>query len=216
VQRLWCFVIFCGLTLVAGCKGKASTQASAGAGSGSGQGSGSGSGSGAPLTVPKADGSPPRKSPSITRPVVEKLKAMEFPGFVKMIRDATDNTIEIRYRTQARPLLSIEVTAGPCFKCVPMALAAWKSEEPRLKALIPAEIRERPDTVFELGATQLGATPMIFIYQLAHFFGKADDGQPVATYSHAYTLHFNDGVNQIRVVAKYSDDAGTRDKMGEL
>ena len=42
---------------------------------------------------------------------------------------------------------------------------------------------------------------MIYVYQLGQSFGP--DG---GTYSDAYALYYNDGVNEVRVVAEYKDD----------
>ena len=47
-----------------------------------------------------------------------------------------------------------------------------------------------------------------------HVHWAADDtGQPQGSYSNAYVLYFNDGINQIRVVAEYKDDAMSREDM---
>jgi hypothetical protein len=38
-------------------------------------------------------------------------------------------------------------------------------------------------------------------------------GNPIGAFSDAYALYYNDGVNQIRVVAEYKDDPTTREDM---
>src|SRR5262249_33724657 len=71
------------------------------------------------------------------------------------------------------------------------------------------ELRDRPDTQFDVGQTDLHGAPMIYTYQAAQLIGQDDNKNPVAAWTDAYALYYNDGVTQIRVVAEYKDDPMT-------
>jgi hypothetical protein len=91
--------------------------------------------------------------------------------------------------------------------CVPMRLAAWKARGDLLSQFLSKELAARADTRFEVGTRSLAGITAISTYQLGHFFGKDDRDQPVGAYSDAYVLHYNDGINRIRIIASYLDDA---------
>lgn len=216
---------------LAGCKDKPKTQPVqpvAGSGGSGAGGSGSGgsaqaAGSGeAPkqneLDIPKPTGSAPIKT---TKPLVkaqyEKMSAFEVAGWKKDVRRLTDKAVEVRYKTAARPTLAVTLTASPCFDCIPMELPKWQAKADGLKNLLPPELRDRKDTVFEIGEVKLAGAPLIFTYQLAHLFGVDDTGQQRGAFSNAYALYHHDGVNQIRVVAQYMDDpTASRDELANL
>lgn len=168
--------------------------------------------------LPKGDSSPPNKTTApLSKPVIDKLSALEYEGFTKTVRTATDKSVDLRYHTKERPRLSVDVTVAACFDCEPMELDKWKAKERALKVGLGSEdLFKRSDTVFELGTTELNGAPVIFAYVLGHGFENDDLGQPSGDYAHSYTLYFNDGINQLRVAAKYSDDPLTREKMVEL
>jgi hypothetical protein len=88
-----------------------------------------------------------------------------------------------------------------------MAPDVWRARAGQLEQALPAELRARPDTRFELGARDLGGATASYTYQLGAAFGDDASGQPTGSYSDAYILYYNDGVNQIRVNAAYLDDA---------
>jgi hypothetical protein len=217
---------------LAGCKDKPKAQpaqpvAPAGSGSEGGSGAaagsaGSGAGSGSAvqseIDIPKATGTPPVKT---TKPLekaqYEKMSAREAGGWKKTIRHISDKAVEVRYKTSARPVLAVTITASPCFDCVPMELPKWKAKADALKNLLPPELRDRKDTTFEIGEVKLAGAPLIYTYQLAHLFGPDETGQQQGAFSNAYALYHNDGVNMIRVVAQYMDDAtATRDDLANL
>ena len=112
-----------------------------------------------------------------------------------------------------RPTIATTITITPCFDCPAMELAAWKAREASLRLLIGPELRDRPDTVWEMGQTELNGAPVIFTFQLGHHFGKDDNGNPTAAFANAYALYFNDGTNQIRVVTEYKDDPVAREDL---
>jgi len=91
--------------------------------------------------------------------------------------------------------------------CPAMTLAAWQPLADELRRALPAALRSRPDTRFELGAHDLSGQPAIYTYQLGAAFGKDDHDQPTGDYIDTYTLYYHDGQNQLRVTASYRDDA---------
>ncbi|MGE0867374.1 MAG: hypothetical protein AB7P03_02345 [Kofleriaceae bacterium] len=168
--------------------------------------------------LPKGDGTPPKKTTAkLSQATIDKLSALEYEGFKKTIRTSTDHSVDLRYHTKERPRLSVDVTVAACFDCLAMDLPQWQAKDRALKVgLASDDLFKRSDTVFELGQTDLHGAPVIFAYLLGHAFQNDETGQPSGDYAHAYTLYFNDGINQIRVAAKYSDDPLTREKMVEM
>lgn len=213
---------FVSLIALAGC-GSKKEPAKADTGSGS---AGSGSAVASPpdgsaatvakgnsLTLPKGDGTPPKQSAKpLDKADFEKLAKHEFTGFTPIVRNK-EGQLDVRHATAARPILATTVTIAPCFDCLPMELDKWKAKEAGLKMLLADELRDRPDTTWELGTTELHGQPLIFSYQFGYNSGKDDQDNPVLAYSNAYALYFSDGKNQIRVVAEYKDDPVTREDL---
>jgi hypothetical protein len=203
-------VILSLLALAVGCKGKPKHQNPPTNLAG-------GSGSSAPKTapdivLPAGPGTPPDKT---TKPLdIEKLKKlsqMTFPGFQIEPRAASEKVLELRQKTEDHPKIWATVTIQPCFDCVPMDLPKWKEKTDSLKLFLTDELKSAPDTVFEVGATDLHGAPMIYTYQLAQFAGSGH-----GAYSHAYCLYYNDGINSIRVLAQYKDDPmATKEAMAQ-
>lgn len=197
------------------CKSKTDSKPATGSGSAvAAAGSGSGAGSADPgaITLPKGPGTPPNKTTAkLDDAAFAKLAELEYPGFKKEVRK-TSGGFEVRHSTP-RPKISVNVLITPCFDCIPMELERWQAKTDALKALLPPELRDRPDTTFEVGATELHGAPLIYTYQLGHYFGKDENDNPIADYSSAYVLYHNDGVNQIRVVANYADEPVSREDL---
>jgi hypothetical protein len=82
-----------------------------------------------------------------------------------------------------------------------------------MKALLAEELRDRPDTVWDLGKTEINGQTMIYTYQLGHVSEKDDLGNPQSAFTNAYALYYNDGKNQVRVVAEYKDDQVAREDL---
>lgn len=162
----------------------------------------------------KGDGTPPKKT---TKPIdqadFERLGKLDFAGFEKQDR-TMGKSFEVRLTTP-KPRLAVTATITPCFDCLPMDLAKWQAKGDAMKLLLAEELRSLPDTIFELGKTELNGQPMIFTYQFAMLSGKDDNG-PSGAYSNAYALYYNDGVNQFRVVAEYKDDWQTREDLARI
>lgn len=214
------------LSLGAACKDKPKQAATTGSGSAVATGSGSatdsaGSAGEKPneITLPPLTGTPPVKT---TKPLDkaksdEITKSLDFNGFSKDVRRADDAGLDVRYKTVARPRLAITINAGKCFDCLPTDVEKWKPKTDGLKGLIGPELKDRPDSTFELGTTDVGGTPVIFTYHVGYSIPANPTEELPGAYAHAYALYFNDGVNMIRVVAEYKDDVPkTREDMVNL
>jgi len=214
------------LSLGTGCKAKPKQQAATGSGSQvAATGSGS-AGSAAPagekpneIVLPPLTGTPPIKT---TKPLdkaksEEITKSLDFNGFSKDVRRADDAGIDVRYKTTVRPRLAVTINATKCFDCQPMELEKWKPKADSLKVLIGPELKDRPDTTFDFGMTDVGGTPVVFSYHVGYSIPASPSDETPGAYAHAYALYFNDGVNMIRVVAEYKDDVPkTREDMLNL
>jgi hypothetical protein len=90
-----------------------------------------------------------------------------------------------------------------------MEVAKWQGKPDELKKSLAEPLREAQDTTIEVGATDLKGLPAIFTYELGQAFGSKG-----GAYIDQYILFYNDGVNQIRVMAAYTDDPRpTREEM---
>lgn len=164
----------------------------------------------------------------------EKLQRLTFSGFEVRTRSLDSaNGLELRQITADRPRIWATITIAPCQPrallgdCTALTVAAWQARAAELKAaLLHPDIAAAPDTVFEIAATTINDVTWIYQYQ----FGQtqpASSAQTSATgdarrageyaWSHAYVLYYNDGHNQIRVVAEYKDDpAASKEAMAKL
>ena len=166
-----------------------------------------GSGSGSVLRLPKLAGTPPVKT---TKPIdaakAQELAKIEFESFTRDVRVADAKGIDLRYFTKARPTIMVTVNATKCFDCLPMEESKWRAKSDALKYLIGPELKDHRDTTWELGMTEIAKTPYAWTYHVA--YNVAPDTIGVAgSYATAYAIYYNDGVNMIRVVAEYKDDA---------
>lgn len=170
------------------------------------------------LDLPKASGTGPVKTAApLTQAQYEKMSSLEVPGWDKDVRRLDGKALQVRYRSKERPTIGVTLDASPCADCIPMELAKWQAKTDGLKGLLPPELRDHKDTTFEVGSVTLAGAPLIFTYQVGFLFGKDDNDQPHGSYSNTYALYYNDGKNQLRVVASYMDDAtASRDQMIDL
>ena len=162
------------------------------------------------LALPPISDAPiPKSTKPVDRTTLERLSKKTFEGFGLTVRGVTDKAVEVRLITADFPKIAATVTIATCdnpnghpFTCVPIDLAKWKEKEAALKEkTLQPELRTAPDTVWELGNTELDSAQMIFTYQLGQSFGSNGGG-----YTDAYALYYNDGINQARVVAEFKDD----------
>jgi hypothetical protein len=118
----------------------------------------------------------------------------------------------VRFTTKSRPFVMVTVVASPCdgtTSCPPMELDTWKAPEnaAMLNFARNKDMQALKGAVLEAGTVDFNGQKMIFEYHLGETT-KADENQNTsATYGHAYTMFWNDGVNQIHVTAEYRDMA---------
>lgn len=207
-----------------GCKGKKDNKATGDTGSTAASASVSPGASattppagGSVLALPKLSGTPPKKTTApLDSAAAARMVALEFAGFKKDVHSEHPAGIDIRLQTEARPRLQVSILARPCNPCTPMELAAWQAKTEELKQGMHEILRKSPDTVFEVGQAELGGQPVISVYQLGIASEKDDNDNPVTAATNSYTLHYNDGVNSISVVAAYMDNLRTAAGMADL
>jgi hypothetical protein len=177
------------------------------------------------LVLPHSDGSPIKPTTGqLDAATLNRLAGMTFPGFQlnPLGVDTNGGGMRVEQRTTDHPIVWVDITVTSCAHnvtmvgCLPMELAKWNNE-PRyseLKNILPPSLRAQSDTIFEVGATELDGHKMIFTYQLgqtvSHPTQPGDTGSAFNpggfSFTDAYFLYYNDGINQIRVVAEYKDD----------
>jgi hypothetical protein len=206
-----------------GCKSKPKRKAPpANVGSAAATGSGSGSGSAAMRPAPdlilprSAEGGPPKKS---TKPLekadFEKLDKLEYQGFEIEHRTVGDKVMEVRQKTKDHPRLWATVTIQPCLACVPMDLAKWKEKEQELKVVMGKLKDVKTGVESEVGSTELGGATVIYHYYVG-FGTTPGEGGGETTFGNAYVAYYNDGINEIRVLAEYKDDPATVENLKKL
>ena len=163
------------------------------------------------VALPKGTGKPPVKTTKrLTKTQWEAAAKLEYADWDHDVRDLADNHVEVKYRTKARPKISVTITSSHCLDCPPMKLASWQPKADAMKQLaIPSpNLRNRKDTLFELGENTLNGQPFIFSYQLGSNVAPDPDNenQPSGEYPDAYIAYYNAGTNQISVIAAYADD----------
>ena len=161
------------------------------------------------LELPKLSGKPPAKTKTKhTQAEYEKLGKLEYPGWKRDLRRALPNVLDVVHTTEQRPKISVRVTMSACVKCLPMDVEKWRAEKESLRQTLQQELRDKPDTVFEIGEVTVGGAKVMTSYQLGVNFSSDEHG-PMGAYSNALTFYFNDGINQIKMVVHYADDALT-------
>jgi hypothetical protein len=204
-------IVLLAVLLACGCKDKKSQQANNGSGtSGAMRADAGGGGAALPgqhtITLPKLKGTPPNKSKALDAKKSEELSKLDFDGFNKEVRVASDIGIDVRYLTKERPAIMVTINASKCFDCIPMELDKWKAKEAALRVLIGTDLKDVKDTLFEMGATDITKTPYIWQYHVGYNVNPDPATGLAGAYGTAYAIHYNDGVNMIRVVAEYKDD----------
>lgn len=159
-----------------------------------------------------------KTSGPISGDVLAVLGRQTWRGFQRVPHAADPaKGMEVQHVTEDHPRISATITIAPCAPtavlgpCTPMQLAAWQARDAQLKKLVPEKIRDAKDTKFEIGTVKFHETDLIYTFQLGQVSGIAEQGPQKGAayiaYTYAYTLYFNDGQNQIRVIAEYKDDA---------
>jgi hypothetical protein len=178
------------------------------------------------IALPRGDGSPPKKTTEpLSMASMVAIQKATYKGFqTKLHAINVERGSEVEYITEDRPRISATVTIAACSDkavlgpCLPINLGAWTAKTADLKKMVPPDLRELSDTKFEVGTVKFHDTDMIFTFQLGQTTGVKTTGSAAGRsyieYTYAYILYYNDGHNQIRVVAELKDDANTsRDKM---
>ncbi len=220
VRPVRALVIFVSLlAFAAGCKDKPKRKAPpANVGSAAATaGSGSGTMRPAPdLMLPRGDGTPPKKTEKPhTKADYERLAKLEYPGFVKEERTVGEKVLEVRQKTKDHPRMWTTVTVQPCLDCVPMDLAKWKAKEDELKVLMGGLKDAKTGVESEVGQTELFGATIIYHYYVGYATVPGEGGGE-STYANVYVAYYNDGVNQVRVIAEYKDDPTTVENMKKL
>lgn len=196
------------LALAVGCKDKPTKKAPpANVGSAApAAGSGSGTRPAPDLVLPRADGTPPKKTTKPhTKADYERLAKLEFPGFLADVRTVGDKVFEVRHKTKDHPRLWAVVTIQHCFECLPLELDKWKAKEAEIKAINLEALKDSKDVDWEMGETTLNGQKLIYAYQVGTGTAPGEGGGQFM-FTNNYAVYFNDGVNAIRVVGTYKDD----------
>lgn len=198
-----------------GCKDKPTKKAPP-SNVGSATGSDSGPRPAPDLILPRADGTPPKKTTTpLTKADYERLAQLEYPGFVRDVRALTDDIFEVRHKTKDHPKLWAEVMVKPCSDCLPMELDKWKAREAELRAKTLESLKDTPGIDWELGETELNGQKVIYIHQIGTTNAPGPGGGAYS-FTNAYIAFYNDGVNEIRVIGSYKDDPVTRQGLEQL
>jgi hypothetical protein len=174
--------------LAGGC-GKSESKPNTVTTNGSGQ-SGVGIGTGA--VVPTGPGKP------IDKPILEAITKLPFGGGEIKVLTVEDDLMSMTITPKGvTPERRSRLTISKCLNCVPMDKAKWEERRSELLQLVPAELRDKPDLVYEIGETTIAGHEVIYVYQAGVHVTPGD----TQTVSHAYTINWNDGVNQLHIVA---------------
>ncbi|MCW5803234.1 MAG: hypothetical protein KIT31_12695 [Deltaproteobacteria bacterium] len=161
-----------------------------------------------PVTLPKPTDTPPKPTTGrLDRAAFDRVGALEYPSFDKRIEGVDDKGIQVKFQTKERPKMAVTVNVAPCFDCLKMDLAAWREKTAALKLAITPALREHKNTKFAIDEYKLNGATVIGTYQLGSNLGEKDDeGNTTGSYMNAFTLYYNDGNNQARVMVSYADD----------
>ncbi|MEO8843091.1 MAG: hypothetical protein ABI591_29250 [Kofleriaceae bacterium] len=178
------------------------------------------------IVLPHGDGSPPKKTTApLTLDELIALQRRNYKGFQSQPHAiSAERGSEIAYLTEDHPRIVTTITIAPCSDkavlggCVPINLGAWTARTGELKKMVPPDLRDLPDTKFEVGVVKFHATDLIYTFQVGQTSGVKTTGSAAGRtyieYTYAYILYYNDGHNQIRVVAEVKDSANAgRTKM---
>lgn len=144
---------------------------------------------------------PTRAGRPFDKAAFDEIAALSFAGTTTIL-DIGEDALAIKVSPEGARPTAITVRLSRCLNCVAMDRAQWEGRLAELKALLPKELRERPETVFELGDVTISGQKVIYVYQIG--VNPVMDGQYTKSVmsTHAYTIYWNDGVNQAQIVAK--------------
>lgn len=196
------FVLVLAFSLVA-CKGKPKPQAAPGSGKVEMQGSNRPH----DVELPHSDGSPPVKTTAPIKPeTFQKLSELTFPGFSLNVQMVKPDYLWVYQRIPESPVIRASIHIWTCAKgpggCFPVDVEEYKAKHmDALKQYLSEDLQKQPDTVFETGMTDVNGTKVVYAFQLGMSHGDMH-----SEFTYAYVLYYNDGINEIRVLAEYKDD----------
>lgn len=168
------------------------------------------------LELPHSEGGPPKKTTAPhTKADYERLSKLTYPGFAQQIRTLGDKVFEVRQITNGHPRYWVTVTIQHCMDCVPMELEKWKARTEDLKVLLGA-LKNAPGVTFDVGQTHVNGAPVMYSYQFGDGKIGEDKGGPQTSFTNAFAAYYNDGINQIRVVAEYKDDPKPLEELAKI
>jgi hypothetical protein len=144
--------------------------------------------------VPSGPGVP------IDKAILEAITKLPFGGGELKVLTVEDGLMSMTVTPKTTPPAATRrsrLTISRCLNCVPMDKAQWQARKADLLLLIPAELRDKPDLIFEIGDATIAGQKVIYVYQAGVHVVPND----LQTVSHAYTINWNDGVNQIHIIA---------------
>ena len=168
------------------------------------------------IELPRGTGKPPVKT---TEPLPLKklleLQQRAWKGFqIQPHAINPEKGMEVQHVTEDKPKITATITIAPCSDqavlgaCKPIQLPLWQADAAHLKMLVPEELRS--DAKFEVGLVKFHNTDLIYTFQLGQTTGTfskgSNAGMAYTAFTYAYVLYYNDGVNQIRVIAEYKGD----------
>jgi hypothetical protein len=168
------------------------------------------------IALPAPTGKPPIKTTGeFDKPMMDKIGEPSFEGWEKVPHGGHNGHVQVRHVTKDHPKIMAEITIDPCKDaCTPIELAKWQdnAKQDELKTtLLGSALIAAPDTTWVLGQTEVNNVPMIYVYGLGQAFSNG------GSYADFYALYYNDGANQLRVIAHYDDDpTRTQQLMAQL
>ena len=163
-----------------------------------------------------AEGGPPKKTTKPhTKADYEKLSKLELKGFTSQVQTVGEKVFEVRQITPGHPRFWATVTIKHCLDCLPMDLAKWKAKEEDLKVLL-GPLKGMPNVQFEVGQTTSNGAPVMYTYQIGDGASDGGEGGMTQHFTDAFTAYYNDGINEIRVIAEYKDDPKSAGELAEV
>ena len=154
---------------------------------------GGGGGGGSGTAGPAAAATP------VDKAKLDAIAKINFGDAKVDVLPSKENALQLKIaHTKTEPAMTATLDVGPCKNCLPMDLTQWQAHAAEMRALEDENIRDKEDTVFEIGDAMVGSTKTIY----THTAGLDMKPGESFTAAHNYTLYWNDGVNQVRVKVK--------------
>ncbi len=162
------------------------------------------------IVLPEGSASAPIKTTVPLSP--EKMKtlaALKFNEWESEPQLQGPKQMKVRYTTKSRPFIMVTVVAAPCdpVTCPALDLDTWKRPEHEaiFHYALNKSMQAVKGAVLESGMADFYGQKMVYEYHLGLTTKLDENSNTSATFGHAYTLFWNDGVNQLHVTAEYRD-----------